>query len=86
MTMSSAKSLDLHMLELNLEKLSSGKKGAEIFMTQELRLDLLITSARNLQLLPKHTLGHDIRVCQQTLRTTDRNIVVNQSPHPVPAN
>ncbi len=45
MNASSANSLDLHLLELDLQDLGSVKKGAEIFVKQESRLDLLINNA-----------------------------------------
>ena len=45
MKASSPKQLDLHMLELNLQDLVSVKEGAEAFMKQESRLDLLINNA-----------------------------------------
>ena len=45
MRASSAKQLDLHMLEMDLQSLVSVKEGAEAFMKQELRLDLLINNA-----------------------------------------
>lgn len=50
---SGARSLDLHMLRMDLQSLRSVKEGAESFMRQESRLDLLINNAgvRTLQLL-----------------------------------
>lgn len=45
MKASSAKTLDLHMLEMDLQSLGSVKGGAESFMRQESRLDLLINNA-----------------------------------------
>ena len=45
MKASSAKQLDLHMLEMDLQSLVSVKEGAEAFMKQESRLDLLINNA-----------------------------------------
>lgn len=45
MKASSAKPLDLHMLEMDLQSLKSVKEGAEAFMRQESRLDLLINNA-----------------------------------------
>ena len=45
MKASSEKSLDLHMLEMDQQSFESVKKGAEGFMKQESRLDLLINNA-----------------------------------------
>ncbi|CAD6592211.1 MAG: hypothetical protein ASARMPREDX12_005889 [Alectoria sarmentosa] len=45
MKASSAKTLDLHILEMDLQSLGSVKEGAESFMRQESRLDLLINNA-----------------------------------------
>lgn len=45
MKASSARPLDLHMLEMDLQNLRSVKDGAETFMKQESRLDLLINNA-----------------------------------------
>ena len=45
MKASSPKTLDLHMLEMDLQSLRSVKDGAEAFLKQELRLDLLINNA-----------------------------------------
>ena len=45
MNASSANSLDLHLLEMDLQDLGSVKQGAEVFMKQESRLDLLINNA-----------------------------------------
>ena len=45
MQASSARALDLHMLEMDLQSLRSVKEGAESFIRQESRLDLLINNA-----------------------------------------
>ena len=41
----SEKPLDLHMLEMDQQNLRSVKNGAESFMKEESRLDLLINNA-----------------------------------------
>ncbi|KAL9127325.1 MAG: hypothetical protein Q9175_007758 [Cornicularia normoerica] len=58
MKASNATPLDLHMLEMDMQSLRSVKEGAEAFMRQESRLDLLINNAgvrtlRQLQKPPK---------------------------------
>lgn len=45
MRASSVKQLDLHMLEMDLQSLTSVKEAAEAFKKQESRLDLLINNA-----------------------------------------
>ena len=45
MKASSAKPLDLYMPEMDLQSLGSVRAGAEAFMKQEARLDLLINNA-----------------------------------------
>lgn len=45
MKASNGRQLDLHMLEMDLQSLVSVKKGAEAFMKQESRLDILINNA-----------------------------------------
>lgn len=57
MKASSARPLDLHMLEMDLQNLRSVKDGAETFMKQESRLDLLINNAG----------VSDIRLCRDPL-------------------
>lgn len=45
MKASSSKPLDLRTLKIDLQSLKSVKEGAELFMRQESRLDLLINNA-----------------------------------------
>lgn len=42
---SAAKPFDLHMLEMDLQSLGSVRAGAEAFMKQKMRPDLLINNA-----------------------------------------
>lgn len=62
MKASSAGTLDLHMLEMDLQNLRSVKEGAERFMKQESRLDLLINNAgvSDFRPLPRPTWGRGI--------------------------
>ena len=69
----SAKLLDLHMLEMDLQSLRSVKEGAEAFMRQESRLDLLINNAgvSNFWLLSRTSLGHTMYVPANNLPNAD---------------
>ena len=91
MKASSETPLDLHILEMDQQSLKSVKDGAEAFMKQESRLDLLINNAgvrlltsASTQVLSLFTSSSDHGSPFQTYRRWLRNTMANQSPCPLP--
>ena len=81
MKASSAKPLGLHMLEMDLQSLDSVMKGAEAFMRQESRLDLLINNAgvRHCRLLSQPPPRHEIFEPPNDLRRSWQSLSNSQS-------
>ena len=99
MKTSSEQTLDLHMLEMDQQSLNSVKNGAETFMKQESRLDILINNAgvrisypTQVPLPANHNYVHWLTLLiadhgspLQTHSRRLRNTMANESPRPLSA-